>query len=111
MGLLPLFLLPPSSPFEPPSFTYTLLHNPLTVVLTCLHRLLLVLRGCPYRPAPHATPITVVCISDTHCKFPPNQIPHGDLLIHAGDLTDNGTVSEIQQQIDWLKGLLRKSTA
>lgn len=111
MGLLPYFLLPPSSPFEAPSFIYTLLRNPLTVLLTYLHNLLLILRGCPYRPSLNATPITVVCISDTHCKIPPNRIPHGDLLIHAGDLTDNGTVSEIQQQIDWLKTLLRRSTS
>lgn len=111
MGLLPQFLLPPSSPSEPPSFIYTLLRNPLTALLTYLHNLLLILRGYPYRLSPNATPIRVVCISDTHCNIPPSPIPDGDLLIHAGDLTDNGTVSEIQQQIDWLKTLLRKSTS
>lgn len=108
MGLLPASFLPPSSPFEPPSFIYTLLHNPLTLFFTYLHNVLLALRGDPYRPPPSANPVRVVCISDTHTKIPPSQIPRGDLLIHAGDLTDNGTVSEIQKQIDWLKTLLRK---
>jgi len=28
-----------------------------------------------------------------------------DVLIHAGDLTNNGTVEEIQKQIDWLASL------
>jgi Icc-related predicted phosphoesterase len=110
MGLLPGFLLPTSSPFEPPSFFYTLLHNPLTTLFTCLHSILLTLRGRPYRPPPNATPIKVVCISDTHSKTPATRIPNGDLLIHAGDLTDIGSVSEIQKQIDWLKTLHSKST-
>jgi Icc-related predicted phosphoesterase len=111
MGFLPAFLLPPSSLFEPPSFIYTLLHNPLTIFFTYLHNVLLALRGSPYRPPPHATPIKVICISDTHSKTPPTKIPIGDLLIHAGDLTDNGTIVEIQQQVDWLKALLRTSTS
>lgn len=29
----------------------------------------------------------------------------GDLLIHAGDLTNSGTIEEIQAQIDWLDAL------
>ena len=47
------------------------------------------------------TPIVVVCISDTHCTTPP--LPPGDLLVHAGDLTDKGDFEELQAQIDWLK--------
>ncbi len=43
--------------------------------------------------------ITVDCLSDTH-----NQqlnIPEGDLLLHAGDLTAKGTFQEeLQNQID-----------
>jgi hypothetical protein len=53
------------------------------------------------RPAEH--PITVVCISDTHslrCN-----VPDGDLLIHAGDITKSGTPEELQAQIDWLNSL------
>jgi predicted phosphohydrolase len=45
--------------------------------------------------------ITVVCISDTHNAQP--RIPAGDVLIHAGDLTQKGTAEEIQAQLDWLK--------
>lgn len=47
--------------------------------------------------------VTVVCISDTHNKQP--QIPAGDLLIHAGDLTQSGSLEELQQAIDWLDRL------
>lgn len=57
-----------------------------------------------YRPPPsalpHPTPIKVVCISDTHGTHPP--IPPGDILVHAGDLTQWGTFLEIQEQLDWL---------
>ncbi|KAK0644455.1 Metallo-dependent phosphatase-like protein [Cercophora newfieldiana] len=44
---------------------------------------------------PHADAISVVCISDTHTD--------GDILIHAGDLTDCGTFSEVQAALDWLR--------
>lgn len=45
-------------------------------------------------------PITVVCISDTHNKQP--VLPAGDLLIHAGDLTENGSFAEVQAGLTWL---------
>ncbi|MCJ1287516.1 hypothetical protein MMC26_006868 [Xylographa opegraphella] len=45
-------------------------------------------------------PITVVCISDTHSSQP--VVPEGDLLLHAGDLTQSGSFSELQDQLDWL---------
>ena len=45
-------------------------------------------------------PITVVCISDTHNLQP--DLPDGDLLVHAGDLTSFGTFDELQSQLDWL---------
>ena len=45
-------------------------------------------------------PIRVVCISDTHDKQP--QLPEGDLLLHAGDLTGNGSYEALQAQIEWL---------
>jgi len=44
-----------------------------------------------------------VCISDTHRLRA--EVPEGDLLIHAGDLTDKGTIAELQEQIDWLDAL------
>ena len=47
-----------------------------------------------------SSPITVVCLSDTHGTQPP--LPPGDLLLHAGDLTEWGTFTEIQEQLTWL---------
>lgn len=45
---------------------------------------------CLPPPAPlHLNQIKVICISDTHGNQPP--IPPGDLLVHAGDLTEVGT--------------------
>lgn len=52
-------------------------------------------------PKPQSPPIVVVCISDTHNTQA--AIPPGDLLIHAGDLTQSGTLSELQATIDWIK--------
>jgi len=43
----------------------------------------------------------VVCISDTHSTFP--DLPRGDVLVHAGDLTEHGTFSELQQTIRWIE--------
>ncbi|KAL8705184.1 MAG: hypothetical protein Q9201_001684 [Fulgogasparrea decipioides] len=56
-------------------------------------------RPPPQNPLP-ATPITVVAISDTHGTQP--LLPPGDLLLHAGDLTQWGTFTEIQAQLTWL---------
>lgn len=47
--------------------------------------------------------IRIACISDTHNTQPP--IPHGDLLIHAGDLTQSGSPKEIQAALTWLQSL------
>lgn len=44
--------------------------------------------------------ITVVCISDTHNQQV--ELPDGDLLVHAGDLSKSGTFAELQAQLDWL---------
>jgi Icc-related predicted phosphoesterase len=46
----------------------------------------------------------VVCISDTH-NHVIRDMPEGDLLIHAGDLTGLGTIPEIKAQLDWLSTL------
>ena len=46
---------------------------------------------------------TVVCISDTHNRQ--FDIPEGDILLHAGDLTQSGSKSEIQAAVDWLNAL------
>lgn len=52
-------------------------------------------RSIPFRP------LQVVCISDTHDQQVKN-VPPGDLLIHAGDLTNSGSAADIQRQVDWL---------
>lgn len=44
--------------------------------------------------------VRVVCISDTHNRQP--LLPPGDILIHAGDLTEKGSFDEIQAQLHWL---------
>ncbi len=43
----------------------------------------------------------LVLISDTHNKESP--IPHGDILVHAGDLTMSGTTLEITAAGQWLR--------
>ncbi|OCL02243.1 phosphoric ester hydrolase-like protein [Glonium stellatum] len=74
--------------------------SPLKYVTRALYHILSTLRTPP-KPVDDA--IRIVCISDTHNSTPP--IPDGDVLIHAGDLTENGTLSELQAQIDWLSSL------
>lgn len=93
----------PPSPFEPPSLLYLFLLSPPKFLLRTLHRLISVLRSSPSLP-PNLLSIRVVCLSDTHCQVPEN-VPNGDLLIHAGDLTQAGTPAELQAQIDWLNSL------
>ncbi|KXJ92853.1 Metallo-dependent phosphatase-like protein [Microdochium bolleyi] len=41
-----------------------------------------------------------VCISDTHNSTV--KLPRGDVLIHAGDLTNTGSINELSKQISWL---------
>jgi Icc-related predicted phosphoesterase len=48
----------------------------------------------------HANSIKTVCVSDTHNTHP--HLPGGDVLIHAGDLTINGSIEEMQRQVSWL---------
>lgn len=83
-----------------------LLASPLAFFLHPIHILLLRLRGPPHLPSSSSTsrPIRVVCISDTHTLEWPD-IPDGDLLIHAGDLCNDGSVREIQAAVNWLKTL------
>lgn len=41
----------------------------------------------------------IVCLSDTHCQLNRVTIPDGDILVHSGDLTYRGTVSEISKEL------------
>lgn len=43
----------------------------------------------------------IVCISDTHNQTP--KLPPGNVLIHAGDLTNQGSFSELQKTVEWLE--------
>ena len=52
------------------------------------------------RPAKKRLTTRIVCISDTHNKRP--EIVPGDVLIHAGDLTENGSFDEVQDGLTWL---------
>ena len=45
----------------------------------------------------------LVLLSDTHGERP--EIPEGDLLIFAGDLTKWGSFAEVKQELAWLKSL------
>lgn len=44
--------------------------------------------------------VKIACISDTHNHYP--NIPGCDILIHAGDLTNLGSISEIEKSLSWL---------
>lgn len=46
-----------------------------------------------------------VCVSDTHGYTPSDagfKLPAGDVLIHAGDLTNNGSMTELCRTMDWI---------
>jgi len=50
---------------------------------------------------PRTTKTRIVCISDTHNQQP--SLPKGDILIHAGDLTNQGSASELTKAVNWLE--------
>ena len=49
--------------------------------------------------------ISIVAISDTHGFHESIDIPEGDILIHAGDLTWHGELGEVKEFNDFLGGL------
>ncbi|KAK4189106.1 Metallo-dependent phosphatase-like protein [Podospora australis] len=51
--------------------------------------------------SPNARRTRIVCISDTHNSTV--KLPKGDVLIHAGDLTNQGSYSELFRTIQWLE--------
>ncbi|KAE8836840.1 hypothetical protein PTNB73_07745 [Pyrenophora teres f. teres] len=91
-----------SSDFDPTPFLALLFRAPVKLLLYHTYHFVIYLRSAP--PPPQRPPVRVVCISDTHNLVPEN-VPGGDLLIHAGDMTNDGSVAEIQKQIDWLASL------
>lgn len=51
---------------------------------------------------------TFVSISDTHCQLSNVEIPDGDYLIHAGDLTYRGSIGEMTEELIVLGRLSKK---
>jgi Icc-related predicted phosphoesterase len=45
----------------------------------------------------------IVAIADTHNRHAQLELPDGDVLIHAGDMTGRGTLRELEQVADWLR--------
>ena len=48
----------------------------------------------------------LICVSDTHNSSPTDggfKLPKGDVLIHAGDLTKQGTYAELRRTLDWIE--------
>lgn len=43
----------------------------------------------------------LICISDTHGDHEKLIVPEGDILIHAGDITENGTRREVMSFLQW----------
>ncbi len=80
-----------------PSVLQLFLQNPCTFLSSRLYSR----RRLAIADTPRDDLVSVVCISDTHntrCS-----IPRGDILIHAGDLTQSGTLAELQAAITWLR--------
>lgn len=50
----------------------------------------------------------IVCISDTHNRQMLQPVPDGDILIHAGDATVQGTIDEIRNFADWFLSMPHK---
>ena len=103
MGLLRILRLRRRSQFDPRTLIDLILTSPIQAFISALYSFFLALRGRPFH-TPTSYPIRVVCLSDTHDQFP-KEVPDGDLLIHAGDLTNPGTAASIQKQLDWLASL------
>src|SRR5271163_1098024 len=82
---------------QEPSWVEKIIANPVCSAARSLYHA----RRPPIRNLPTTTsPLTLICISDTHNCQP--HIPPGDLLVHAGDLTQSGSLSELQKTLDWL---------
>lgn len=55
----------------------------------------------PVHPGPDWT--RFVCISDTHSRT--YDLPSGDVLLHAGDLSSWGIYTQLEKTINWIKTL------
>lgn len=82
---------------EAPALWRQFISSPLQALAKWLHSLRLV------KPRWHPRPICIVCISDTY-NLKPN-LPDGDVLVHAGNLTKAGTYEELEESLIWLRSL------
>jgi Icc-related predicted phosphoesterase len=49
------------------------------------------------RPEVEIAGVRIVCISDTHSQLHALRVPDGDVLVHAGDATYDGTLEELKR--------------
>lgn len=49
--------------------------------------------------------LRIVALSDTHGLHDRLEVPDGDILIHAGDLTRSGTLEQVEAFDAWIAGL------
>lgn len=82
-----------------PSWSSLFIQAPLKTLAKTLYAL----RTPGETPAQLKRTLRVVCVSDTHNSQP--KIPDGDVLVHAGDLTQTGTFQELQEALNWLNRL------
>jgi Icc-related predicted phosphoesterase len=67
--------------------------------------------SCRTRAGPNDDLVKIVCISDTHNGHRVRTFREkiegmeGDILIHAGDLSEHGTKEEVQSALEWLCSL------
>ncbi|KAI0132029.1 Metallo-dependent phosphatase-like protein [Xylariales sp. AK1849] len=104
MGILQKLGLRRQIIWDKPTWTDEFLDSPLQAIVLRIFLIIVWLRGNPVKPPTGKAPIKIVCLSDTHEGIVRN-VPDGDLLIHAGDLTNSGTTHDIQKQLDWLVSL------
>ncbi|KAI1381920.1 Metallo-dependent phosphatase [Hypoxylon crocopeplum] len=104
MGLLIKLGLRRPMQWERPTVLDWLLDSPLQAFVFHLYLVILWLRGNPVKPPRNKQPIKIVCLSDTHESIV-EKVPDGDLLIHCGDMVDDGSAASIQKQVDWLASL------
>ena len=62
----------------------------------------------PYEDLDHTQKARVICVSDTHNRHRDLDIPSGDIFIHAGDITQSGTLPELEDFNEWLATLPHK---
>jgi 3',5'-cyclic AMP phosphodiesterase CpdA len=53
----------------------------------------------------HSDTLRIVCVSDTHGDNCLQDIPSGDIFVHTGDFTDDGTPEELEEAFTWISKL------